>query len=187
MRYRKTKTVLSIFCQFPSHRNELAFQRRQLPMGLDQQDSGPPSPYIIGEGNADVTPSVSLRRSRRRRFVSPRNGNSWSPSHSRQDDAGCDSSAPTTALLPSLRLMLDVGSFPFPEMLVAPDDDNEFLREVRRRDMLKDDMIMFYRELYKLQIRDGDTISYTPPDAAIGSLSSPIKTRGISCAKRTNG
>ena len=72
-------------------------------------------------------------------------------------------------------------------MLVAPDDDNEFLREVRRRDMLKDDMIMFYRELYKLQIRDGDTISYTPPDAAIGSLSSPIKTRGISCAKRTNG
>ena len=54
----------------------------------------------------------------------------------------------------TLRLALDVSSLTFPELLVAPDDDEEVLQEARRRDMLKDNMIMFYRELYKAQMQD---------------------------------
>lgn len=54
----------------------------------------------------------------------------------------------------TLRLALDVGSLTFPELIVAPDDDEEALREARRRDMLTDNMVMFYRELYKAQMMD---------------------------------
>jgi hypothetical protein len=65
--------------------------------------------------------------------------------------------------------LLDISSFPCPELLVAPDDDEEALREARRRDMLKDDMLMFYREIYKLQMKDcADTSQSSVPHAAWG-------------------
>jgi hypothetical protein len=64
--------------------------------------------------------------------------------------------------------LLDVSSFPCPELLVAPDDDEEALREARRRDMLKDDMLMFYREIYKLQMTNSDPSLSSVPHAGGG-------------------
>ena len=95
----------------------------------------------------------------------------WSGSQSPQDV----SSPPTIRLqendqfLREGSALLDLCSFPFPELLVAPDDDEEALRAARRWDMLKDDMLMFYRELYKLQVKEScDTLSSSAPHTTSG-------------------
>lgn len=52
---------------------------------------------------------------------------------------------------------------------MAPDDNEEVLKEARRRDLLKDDMIMFYRQLYKLQMKDHELTSSSPCDGPSSS------------------
>ena len=150
--------------------------QKKLPMVSDQKGNCPPSPCFIGEEIPGITTSsVPLRRRRRRqhnRFVSSRKaGIVLSQSQSRQDDDDCGNhrSGHSTALLSTLQLALDVGCFPFPELLVAPDDNEEVLKEACRRDLLKDDMIMFYRQLYKLQMKDHDLTLSSPCDGASSS------------------
>ena len=145
--------------QCSPNRNDPTPPRRKPRMVVDQQDKSPPSR------------TFSPSRRRRRTLVSRRSAGGklmWSGSQSPQDV----SSPPTTLLqendqfLREGSALLDLCSFPFPELLVAPDDDEQTLRAARRWDMLKDDMLMFYRELYKLQVKEScGTLSSSAPDS----------------------
>jgi hypothetical protein len=152
--------------QCSPNRTELATPRRKSRLAVHQQDNRTPSPCFI-----DLEFSSHSSSRNRRTLVSQTAGTLlWSPPLPLDVHSHATRWSPkSNQLLSGGVALLDVSSFPCPELLVAPDDDEEAMREARRRDMLKDDMLMFYREIYKLQMKDcADTSPSSVPHGGGG-------------------